>query len=448
MSNVNNPLLARIDNEPVMISENCGQQVASYLMAAAAHPRFNEIMESASSEDDYWPDANDDDWRASFRPYVVKDGILQIPVKGVLLHDFAWQLGGWATGYDYIYRAFKRGMEDSEVRGIALLAHSPGGMVAGCFDMLDKLVALKEEHGKPVRAFAQEYAYSAAYATIMAADPGGITVSRTGGVGSIGVVTSHIDYSQALESDGVKVTFIHAGKYKVEGNPYEALSSDAKARIQERIDELYQVFVSAVARGRDMDEQAVRDTEALCFTATQSISNGLADQIGSLDDALATFVADLSSNDGEETMSQPTDTSAAQNTVDTAADNTAAIAAAVTAARNEERQRVGAITGSEEAVGREDLAHHFAHNTDMSAEAAVAALKVAPKAVATAPEQTDETAEAGETPFNAAMTNGNPEVGASNPGANTNKEDDDDGSASLELARAVGLGCVKPAKAA
>lgn len=447
MTEAHNPLLARLDNEPVMIAETCGQQVASMLVAAASHPRFDEIMESASNEDNYWPAA--DDWRATYRPYVVKDGILQIPVKGVLLHDFAWQLGGWATGYDYIYRAFKRGMEDSEVRGIALVVHSPGGMVAGCFDMVDKLVALKEEHKKPVRAYAQEYAYSAAYATIMVADEGGINVSRTGGVGSIGVVTMHVDYSKALESDGVKVTFIHAGKYKVEGNPYEALSDEAKARIQERIDELYQVFVSAVARGRNMDEQAVRDTEALCYTATQAISNGLADNIGSLDDALATFVADLSSNDGEETMSQTTDTSAEQNTADAAAATAAAVQAAKDEARREERQRVGAITGSEEAEGRTELAHHLAHETDMSVEAAVAVLKKSPKAAAPATdddEQDDENAST-ETPFDKAMSQDNPGVGASG-GGQSNSDNDDDGSASLELARAVGLGCVKPAKAA
>ena len=444
MSDLTNPLLARLDNEPVMLVETCDQQVVSYLNAAASHGKFGEMMEFSASEsdEDFWP--SDDSWRAEFRPYVVKDGILHIPVKGVLVHDFPWQMWGWATGYEYIYRAFKRGMEDPKVRGIALISHSPGGMVAGCFDALDKMVALKEQYGKPVRAFAQEYAYSAAYATIMIADPGGINVSRTGGVGSIGVVTMHIDYSKALENEGVKVTFIHAGKYKVEGNAYEKLSDEAKARIQARIDELYEVFVSAVARGRSMSEEDVRATEALTYTATQAISNGLADEIGTLDDAMAAYVAELSTDDdGENAMSKTTDTSAEPNAENTAQNEQVDIAASNAAAVAADRKRTGDILSCEEAEGRSELAHHIAFETDMSVEAAKAMLAKAPKAAAEPTGQQSDDDEQAETPFDKAMKDGNPEVGAES--GQGDPAADEDGSQTIALARQLGLAGVRPA---
>ena len=71
-------------------------------------------------------------------------------------------------------------------------------MVAGNFDLVDRIFAARGV--KPIRAYAAESAYSAAYSIASAADD--ITVSRTGGVGSIGVVTVHADYSQALDAGG------------------------------------------------------------------------------------------------------------------------------------------------------------------------------------------------------------------------------------------------------
>ena len=135
----------------------------------------------------------------------------------------------------------------------------------------------------------RESAYSAGYSIASAADR--IVVSRTGGVGSIGgVVTSHTDRSAALAAAGLKITFIHAGKHKVDGNAAEPLSSGARARIQARIDGLMAIFVAAVVRNRSLSEEAVRATEALTFTATAAVENGLADEIGSLDEAVSAFV--------------------------------------------------------------------------------------------------------------------------------------------------------------
>jgi signal peptide peptidase SppA len=312
-------------------------------------------------------------------------------------------------------------------------------MVAGCFEAADKIYARKGE--KPIRAFAHEAAYSAAYAIASVADS--IVVSKTGGVGSIGVVTSHIDLSKMYDEMGVKQTFIFAGKHKVDGNASEPLSDDVKARIQVRIDELYDVFVSNVARNRGMEEQAVRDTEALTYTATQAVSIGLADSIGPLDDAVAQFCADLSTPTGEENMSTPkTDAAVVEQAVHeqaVAAARAEGVAEGTKAGEAAATARIGAILSSAEAEGRGDLANHFAFKTPMSAEDAIAALAVSPKAAAPAPAAKTVEGEGG---FDAAMSTGNPEVGGSTP-ATENAED------SLEsmLALAQQFGIAKaPAK--
>lgn len=435
-----NPLISRFAGQDALVEPSQTARFEACLAAVAEHPRFGELA-TIVSDDDFWV-ADDDSFLAMLRPYTVVDGILQIPVKGVLLNNFPYAFFDYATGYEYIWQAFKRGCGDyatGVIRGIALICDTPGGMVAGCFDMVDKMVALKEKLGVPVAGFAHESAYSAGYATISVADRGQIYVSRTGGVGSIGVVTGHLDVSGAMEQAGLKFTYIASDPSKVEGNPYEALSADAKARIQARIDELYGIFVAAVVRSRGLSEDAIRnDLKAYCYTATQAVSNGLADQIGSLEDAtsaFAGFLDDQSDNQGEEDMSTQ-DTSAV--------DQAAAIESAVAAARAEEQQKASAaaaaavaadrerqkaITGSEEAKGRESLATHFALNTNMSAEDAIAALAAAPKAGAEAPQ--------GPSFENAMDSSQQPNVGA-----NTNDNTEDaraNGDDVLAMIGAVGL---------
>lgn len=395
-----NPFLASFAGVPSLVSPHLSEQVNACLMALESS---EDVMAGPSRA------GADDFWSASpiLRPYVVKDGVLQIPIQGVLLNNFPYQYGSFATGYEYIARALDRGLNDGEVKGIALVVNSPGGMVAGNFDLADKIFAARGD--KPIRAFVNEDAYSAAYSLASAADK--ITVARTGGVGSIGVVTSHMDMSQMMDKIGIKVTFIFAGKHKIDGNAYEPLAKATKDRIQTEINDLYDIFVATVARNRGMDEKAVRDTEALTYTAPQALSIGLADEIGSFDDSLTAFAVDLNNQQGETTMSKDKDTGAVdQATLD------AARAEARAEGKKEghaegvaaERSRISSIMKLEEAANRREAAFNIAVSSDMSVEQTKSLL-------ATLPESKVE-AKASGAMFDAAMTaSGNPELGQDAP---------------------------------
>ncbi|HLP69054.1 MAG TPA: S49 family peptidase, partial [Rhizobium sp.] len=395
---------------PALLSPEHVGRVESCLHALAQHPHAIDMLSDMAGED-FWGDS--DGWRATLRPYVVKNGVLQIPVKGVLLHDFGYAFGKYATGYKYIQKAFERGINDPDVQGIAFMIDSPGGHVAGCFELVDILYSNRSK--KPVRAFAHEHAYSAAYAIASAAKR--IVVSRTGGVGSIGVLTMHVDISKALEVQGIKVTLVHAGRHKVDGNQYQPLPDDVRIRMYNRIAEQYEVFVASVARNRGMEELEIRQTEALCFSATEAMSNGLADSIGTLDDALAEFSADLSANTEEDTMSKQ-ETSA----VDQAAHEQAVAAARAEGKKEghaeglaegkkagaaEAQTRMASILGLDEAKDRRASAINFAVKTTLSVEEVKALLADIPADVATAAPAADAATKA----FDSAMQNGNPEVG-------------------------------------
>lgn len=421
----NNPILARFqNNEPVLADEHSHVLInACAHQAALIMTRIDAAPDKPTMADDFWYDESD--WRAVYRPYIVRDGVLLIPVKGVLLNDFGYALGNWATGYQYIWRAFERGMGDLNVRGIALVCDTPGGMVAGNFELVDKMYAMRGV--KPIAGFAHESAYSAGYSIISAADPGSITVSRTGGVGSIGVVTSHVDLSKMMEQDGIAVTFIHAGKHKVDGNPYEALAPEVKARIQKRIDYLYGIFVSTVARNRDMDEQAVRETEALTFGAPEALSNGLADKIGGFDDALADFSASLNPQEGDETMADLTqadiDTAVAAATQNQEAALANARAEGAAEGATAERTRINAILASDAGKERPKAALSAALKTGMDLETATTFLAELPAEKAG---DTDAKNGKGKDRFDAAMDKtDNPDMTDGGQGKERSDEDAD-----------------------
>jgi signal peptide peptidase SppA len=183
------------------------------------------------------------------------------------------------TGYDGIRHAFLSALADPDIKAICLDVESPGGEVAGCFDLVDEIYQARGI--KPVHAILTECAYSAAYAIASAADR--IVVPRTGGVGSIGVIVMHVDWSQQLQKDGLKVTIITYGDRKAETNPYVPLSDTARESLQAEVDAMGKLFVDTVARNRGISDDVIRKTQAACFMAPEGVRLGLADAVAAPD---------------------------------------------------------------------------------------------------------------------------------------------------------------------
>jgi ClpP class serine protease len=159
---------------------------------------------------------------------------------------------------------------------------SPGGEVAGCFDLADAIFAVRGE--KPVWAVLNECAYSAAYAIASAADH--VTVPRTGGCGSIGVIAMLVDMSRALTASGITVNIIQFGARKADGNEFEPLPKEARARFQADIDALGSLFAATVARNRRMRVADVVATQAATYLGANGVTNRLADAVMAPDEAM------------------------------------------------------------------------------------------------------------------------------------------------------------------
>lgn len=330
---------------------------------------------------------------AEYRPYTVLNGTLIIPVTGMLINKFGFSLAGWLTGYEYIQMAMLRGLEDPNVIDIALDIESGGGTVAGLFDMIDDVRAALAANPKPVHAYASGYgAYSAAYAVACLADE--IIVERTSGTGSVGVIQIHVDHSGALKQAGLKVTIIRSGKFKAEGNPYEPLSPGAEKRLQKQSDAIYDVFVNIVSEARKMSTEAVKNTEALTYSAEDSIKVSFADRIGRLSADLSRRArtnentAVQANKDHEHMATQITETEVSPEATEVAelpeaASETAVSVPDADTVRAQERARFGAVLASTEYTGREAMAAILLA-TDLGADAIIAALASAPAPVSAA----------------------------------------------------------------
>jgi hypothetical protein len=292
-------------------------------------------------------------------------------------------------------------------------------------------------------------------------------------LGSIGVVLGVEDSRARDERNGVKRLEIVSA-----ASPYKRVdptSAEGQSRLQARVDALADVFLAKVARNRDTDVETVAREfgQGDVFLGQAAVDAGLADRVGDYESLIAelanrqyqapaqratarksTASADAPStetttaadalHDQESTMddnkgapaadTKPSKLTAAQ-VVEQQPDAAAQLqgtakAEGTTEGRTAERARVSAILGSEEAVGREDMAKHLAFETDTTVEAAVALLGKAPKAAAAT------AAPAKANALDAAMR----DVGNANVGADADKSGDrDEAAAILETAKLVGL---------
>lgn len=181
----------------------------------------------------------------------------------------------YLTGYNDISAALDLLLADASVVRIGMVYSSPGGEVAGVFDLAEKIADASKQ--KPIDAAVDDICCSAAFA--LASSANSISIGRTAIAGSIGVVMRHVDYSEWLKNEGIKITQIYAGSHKVDGNPYEPLPKPVRDKFQAEIDTLHAMFVGLVAKNRNMTEKAVIDTQADFFMGQAAIDHGLADRI-------------------------------------------------------------------------------------------------------------------------------------------------------------------------
>jgi signal peptide peptidase SppA len=194
--------------------------------------------------------------------------------------SFSSVMGGTSTLM--VQKALREAMKDESVNSVMLRLETPGGTVNGAFELADDIAKLKKV--KPIFAFADGQATSAGQLFMSQATKA--FADKTSMLGSIGVMTTLNDTSEAAKNAGIKPILFASGKYKGIGQPGLPVTEDHKEVIQERVDSLAQMFFETVGKGRTLTPKFVQSLQAKVFLAGEAKRLNLIDDVCTLDEAL------------------------------------------------------------------------------------------------------------------------------------------------------------------
>lgn len=209
--------------------------------------------------------------------------IAVIPINGVIGRKYSNCLNSsGVVSIDILEKIIETLTADAKIDAIVMDIESPGGHSLGVGDTADAISRATQR--KPVLAYAGGLMASAAY--WLAAPSDAIVVGRTAAVGSIGVYSLFLDTKRMYENAGVVVELIKAGRFKGMGVEGTSLNDEQREYIQGRVNKGYAEFTAAVraSRGRELSSELM---QGQIFDGDEAVANGLADQIGTLGDAIA-----------------------------------------------------------------------------------------------------------------------------------------------------------------
>lgn len=212
-------------------------------------------------------------------------GVAVISLRGLIMPGaslLSLLMGG--GGLQVFRSQLHEAVTSDEVASILIDVDSPGGYLDLVPETAAEIRAARDV--KQVVAVANTSAASAAY--WLASQASEVVVTPSGQVGSIGIFTIHSDWSEYDKKLGVKTTLIKAGKYKAEANPYEPLSEEAEAYLQERVEESHTMFLADVAKGRGVTPKSVGSEfgEGRMVRAKDAVKRGMADRVDTFEGAL------------------------------------------------------------------------------------------------------------------------------------------------------------------
>jgi protease-4 len=210
-----------------------------------------------------------------------------IDVEGMILNARTSGLLGDGENPVSVFRErLQAAADDCHVKAVVLRLNSPGGAVTASDIMYQDLLHFREQTHKPVVACMMDVAASGAYYLAMGADL--VYAHPTTVTGSIGVIMTLYNASGLFEKIGLTSDPIKSGPNKDIGNPGRPMTDSERAILQGVVDSFYGQFVEVVVRGRHLPEDRVRAlADGRVYTGIDAKEQGLVDEIGHLEDAIA-----------------------------------------------------------------------------------------------------------------------------------------------------------------
>ncbi len=184
-----------------------------------------------------------------------------------------------------IIKQLKKHVSNPTVKAIVLRVDSPGGSVGPAQEIYEVVRKIVREKKKYILVSMGAVAASGGYYIAcpvekIVANPGTIT-------GSIGVIMEFPNIQELFKKIGVDTMVVKSGRYKDIGSPIRPMSEEEKRVIQGLIDDVYEQFVNAVAQGRNLPVETVREiADGRIYSGKQAKELGLVDELGGLEYSL------------------------------------------------------------------------------------------------------------------------------------------------------------------
>jgi protease-4 len=212
------------------------------------------------------------------------DKIAVLPVAGTIVAEAPVAPGSATVSPETLRNQLRQATQDRRVKAVVLEVDSPGGGVVPTDQMHESIQDFKEETGKPVVVSMGQTAASGGYYIATAADR--IFANENTLTGSLGVIFSYLNFTEAAQEYGIQQEVVKSGPFKDIGSLTREPTEEELEILQTYVDEGYDQFVQVIVEGRGLPEEVVRElADGRVYSGQQAETLGLVDELGDLERA-------------------------------------------------------------------------------------------------------------------------------------------------------------------
>lgn len=247
--------------------------VDRYINGALTDVDLKMMHESAKINAAYVINADSSEYNSDIKNAPVGSTLI-VPIKGAIMKESYCGDKGTAE----IMEILKTAQLSNSIEKVVLDIDSGGGSVDGTFELADYIA---NEFNKPITAYVNGMACSAAYAIACACDEV-IASHDSAQVGSIGVAISFRDYTKYNEANGIVEHYITAdGSEDKNKAALDARNGDYVSIKEQSLNPTREIFVAEVKRNRPGVNDRV--FSGLVYMAQDAIALGLVDKVMHID---------------------------------------------------------------------------------------------------------------------------------------------------------------------
>lgn len=252
-----------------------------------AHSALERVMSMSEASLKLYSDYDDED-EDKFGSYAymvqdLADGVIGVHINGSLVtQNRYWNRYIGQVSYEEIINAMSVAAQHNP-SDIIMMVKSPGGAAQGISEASDHIEMVKKSG---IRVSTHTGSVMASGGYWLGSNGSPVVASRMAEVGSVGVISVHMEYTEMLKKMGISPTVMRTSEYKALGTPYEKFDDKAKGEHMRRMEGMHDLFLEHIAEQRGMAKASVSANIATgqVFLGQEALKIGAIDRVGTLEE--------------------------------------------------------------------------------------------------------------------------------------------------------------------